>query len=83
MYWLIGIETVDISPYYSLRIWWLLFALLVLFLYDRVTKRIPSRLRPDQAPKSGFGLVPINGFGDDSASDSSGCKYDFLFLNCA
>lgn len=26
-------------------------------LYDRFTKRIPSRLRPEEAPKSAFGLV--------------------------
>lgn len=26
-------------------------------LYDQFTKRIPSRLRAEEAPKSGFGLV--------------------------
>jgi hypothetical protein len=41
------------------RLW---IALCILFasvavLYDRFTKRIPSRLRAEEAPKSEFGLV--------------------------
>lgn len=34
----------------------LLLSLLVL--YDQIAKRIPTRLREDQRPKSGYGLVP-------------------------
>jgi len=26
-------------------------------LYDQLTKRIPTRLRADQAPRSGYGLI--------------------------
>ena len=33
-----------------------IFLLSLAILYDQVTKRIPTRLRADQAPKSGFGL---------------------------
>ncbi|KAJ6023757.1 hypothetical protein N7540_004554 [Penicillium herquei] len=36
----------------------LIFILSVAYLYFLVTKRIPSRLEPNQAPKSRFGLVP-------------------------
>ncbi|KJZ70348.1 hypothetical protein HIM_10277 [Hirsutella minnesotensis 3608] len=39
---------------------YLLVSLLsIAFLYDQVTKRIPTRLVAGQAPKSRFGLVPI------------------------
>jgi hypothetical protein len=31
-------------------------------LYDQATRRIPTRLRADQAPKSEFGVVPVGGF---------------------
>ena len=34
-----------------------IFLLLLAVLYDQITKRIPTRLRADQAPKSGFGLI--------------------------
>jgi hypothetical protein len=29
----------------------------VAILYDQLTKRIPTRLRADQVPKSGYGLI--------------------------
>jgi hypothetical protein len=29
----------------------------VAILYDQLTKRIPTRLRADQAPASGYGLI--------------------------
>jgi hypothetical protein len=29
----------------------------VAILYDQLTKRIPTRLRADQAPTSGYGLI--------------------------
>ena len=35
---------------------------LVALLYDQFTRKIPTRLRPDQAPKSAFGVVPADGF---------------------
>ncbi|KJZ69751.1 hypothetical protein HIM_10862 [Hirsutella minnesotensis 3608] len=42
---------------------YLLVSLLsIAFLYDQVTKRIPTRLVADQAPKSRFGLVPIGAY---------------------
>jgi hypothetical protein len=34
-----------------------------LFLYGWATKKIPTRLQADQAPKSKFGIVPVDGFG--------------------
>jgi hypothetical protein len=37
--------------------------LLLAVLYDQTTKRIPSRLHADQAPKSGYGLVPAGEHG--------------------
>ena len=41
--------------------------------YDLVTKEIPSRLRSEQAPKSEFGIIPVDGFG--SLADSDGVEY--------
>ena len=40
----------------------LTFVLSVAFIYYRVTKRIPSRLIADQAPRSRFELVPVNNY---------------------
>ncbi len=37
----------------------LIFLLSVAFLYDQMTKKIPSRLYSNQAPKSRFELVPV------------------------
>ncbi|KAK3326908.1 hypothetical protein B0H66DRAFT_530896 [Apodospora peruviana] len=37
-----------------------IFLLSIAFLYDQATKRIPSRLDSNQAPKSRFELVPIS-----------------------
>ena len=37
----------------------LIFLLSIAFLYDQITKRIPTRLDSDQAPKSRFELVPV------------------------
>lgn len=31
-------------------------------LYDQATRRILTRLRADQAPKSAFSIVPVGGF---------------------
>jgi len=41
----------------------LVFLLSIAFLYDQITKRIPSRLHPHQAPKSRFELVPVRADG--------------------
>jgi hypothetical protein len=49
----------------------LLLSLLVL--YDQVTKRIPTRLREDQRPKSGFGLVSATG--NDLPARADGIEY--------
>lgn len=38
------------------------FLLSIAFIYDLATKRIPSRLRADEAPKSRFGLVPAGDY---------------------
>lgn len=40
----------------------LIFVLPIIFLYHQLTKRIPSCLRPDQAPKTSFGIVQVDGF---------------------
>jgi hypothetical protein len=42
----------------SIPIYIWIFLLSIAFLYDQTTKRVLTRLRGDQAPKSGFGLVP-------------------------
>lgn len=34
-----------------------IFLLALATLYDQITKRIPTRLRADQAPKLGYGLL--------------------------
>jgi len=41
----------------------LLASILYIYIYGQVTKRIVTRLRTDQAPKSEFGIVPVSGFG--------------------
>ncbi|RYP91980.1 hypothetical protein DL770_001901 [Monosporascus sp. CRB-9-2] len=53
------------------------FLLLVAVLYDWVTKRIPSRLRPEQAPRTRFGLDPADGF--SSPGDVHGA--DIIFVH--
>ncbi|KAI9775707.1 MAG: hypothetical protein M1816_005776, partial [Peltula sp. TS41687] len=47
------------------------------FLYSQATKRIPTRLRADQAPKSEFGVVPVGGFGSRSHADG----LDIIFVH--
>ena len=41
-----------------------IFLLSIAFLYDQITRRIPTRLDSNQIPKSRFELVPVgaNGF---------------------
>ena len=39
-----------------------------------MTKKIVTRLRVEQAPKSEFGIVPVNGFG--SHAYSGGAEYE-------
>lgn len=46
--------------------------LLSALLYDHLTKRIPTRLRADQAPKSELGLRPATG--DDLPTRPNGMK---------
>lgn len=41
----------------------LAFIASVAFLYNQATKRIPSRLNDEQAPRSEFGVVRVDGFG--------------------
>lgn len=43
----------------STILWLSTVILTIAIVYDQVTKRIPSRLLADQAPKSRFGLVPV------------------------
>ena len=40
-----------------------IFLLSAALLYDQVMKRIPTRLRANQAPKSGFGLIAAAEYG--------------------
>ena len=46
----------------------------ILIVYHLSTKNIVTRLRVEQAPKSGFGIVPVNGFG--SHAYSGGAEYE-------
>lgn len=46
-----------------------LVLLLPMIAYDLATKRIPSRLQFEQAPKSESGIIPVDGFGSDADSD--------------
>jgi hypothetical protein len=41
---------------------YLLVLISAALLYDRATRRIPTRLRADQAPKSEFGVNSVDGF---------------------
>jgi hypothetical protein len=49
-----------------------IFIALVAVLYDQVTRGIPTRLRAEQAPRSEFGIVRVDGFG--SRSRASGVE---------
>ena len=42
--------------------------------YYLLTRKIVTRLRVEQAPKSEFGIVPVNGFG--SHAHSGGTEYE-------
>jgi len=44
----------------AVAVYFCIFLLLIALLYDRITKRIPTRLLADQGPKSGFGLIPAS-----------------------
>lgn len=59
---------------YSIWFWFLALGLSILYLYQQITKLFISRLRADQAPKSDFGIVPVDGFGSDTFS--GGVEYD-------
>jgi hypothetical protein len=52
----------------------LAFIVSAAFLYYQATKRIPSRLRAEQASRSEFGIVPVDGFG--SRSRAGGLESD-------
>lgn len=53
-----------------------LLLLSLLVVYDQITKRIPTRLRVDQRPKSGFGLVSATG--NDIPVRADGIEYAML-----
>jgi len=57
---MVSIEAMQAASIVALPV---IFLLSVAVLYHWLTKRIPSRLRADQAPRSPFGLVPVDGFG--------------------
>lgn len=50
----------------------LLLLISLAFLYDQFTRRIPTRLADDQAPKSSFGLVPVGA--DNLPATASGIE---------
>ncbi|KAK3317106.1 hypothetical protein B0H66DRAFT_576700 [Apodospora peruviana] len=54
-----------------------IFLLSIAFLYDQVTKRIPSRLDSNQAPKSRFELVPAGANGLPTRKDG----FDIIFVH--
>jgi len=45
----------------------------ILILYDHFTKLIPSRLHAEQAPKSGYGLMPAGIY--DAPAANGGVEY--------
>lgn len=53
-------------------LWLFIFLVSVALLYDRANKGIPSRLQADQAPRSEFGIVPVDGFGSGLQLDPNG-----------
>ncbi|KAI9789841.1 MAG: hypothetical protein M1816_005758 [Peltula sp. TS41687] len=55
----------------------LILLISVAYLYSHTTKRIPTRLRADQAPKSEFGVVPVDGFGSRCHADG----LDIIFVH--
>ncbi|KAK3328706.1 hypothetical protein B0H66DRAFT_596327 [Apodospora peruviana] len=54
-----------------------IFLLSIAFLYDQATKRIPSRLDSNQAPKSRFELVPAGANGLPTRKDG----FDIIFVH--
>lgn len=40
-----------------------IIAVVLLLFYDQYTRKIPTRLREDQKPRSAYGLIPVHGFG--------------------
>ncbi|KAK5651032.1 hypothetical protein OQA88_1501, partial [Cercophora sp. LCS_1] len=54
-----------------------IFLLSIAFLYNQATKGIPSRLDPNQAPKSRFELVPADASGLPTRADG----FDIVFVH--
>jgi hypothetical protein len=52
----------------------LLLIILVLS-YSIIDNRIPSRLHPEQAPKSEFGIVPVSELTSNARSQAPGVEY--------
>lgn len=58
----------------ELSVTFLVISIPILIVYDLMTKKIVTRLLVEQAPKSEFGIVPVNGFG--SHAHSGGAEYE-------
>ena len=61
-------------PFIELSVTFLVISISILIVYDLMTKKIVTRLLVEQAPKSEFGIVPVNGFG--SHAYSGGAEYE-------
>ena len=64
----------------QLSVTFLVISISISIVYNRLTKKIMTRLRVEQAPKSEFGIVPVNGFG--SHAYSGGAEYEPGPLSC-
>ncbi|KAK3357792.1 hypothetical protein B0T25DRAFT_499359 [Lasiosphaeria hispida] len=62
---------------HATSIYLLIFLLSTAFLYDRITKTIPTRLDSNQAPKSEYGLVPVGTNGSLPRADG----VDIIFVH--
>ena len=62
------------SRFIELSVTFLVISIPILIVYDLMTKKIVTRLLVEQAPKSEFGIVPVNGFG--SHASSGGAEYE-------
>lgn len=58
----------------QLSVTFLVISISILIVYEVMTRNVVTRLRVDQAPKSEFGIVPVNGFG--SHAYGGGAEYD-------
>ena len=71
--WKLWCFTMD-CPLIQLSVTFVVISISILIIYNLMTRKIVTRLLVEQAPKSEFGIVPVNGFG--SHAYSGGAEYE-------